>query len=134
MILLSFYSKISFFSYVDNIYLRISNQRIDFFCSWRKVRRICQSNKKSLPLVIFYTSPLMKLEGYITETDNYQYDISLPNFCRIHYKFFKIIIISHILLLTSEYICRIFFTLLRTKFCIFIFQECICQQSEKMKN
>ena len=53
---------------------------------------------------------LKKLKNYITKTNTYQYDISLPKFYHNHYKFFQIIIISHNLLLTSEYIYCIFYT------------------------
>ena len=52
------------------------------------------------------SQPLMKLKNYTTETYTYPCDIALPKFYRNHYKFFKIIIISHNLLLTSKYICH----------------------------
>ena len=61
----------------------LTTKGLFFFCSWRKVRGIRQSNKNSLLLIILY---------------------------RNHYKIFKIIIISHNLLLTSGYICCTFYT------------------------
>ena len=72
-----------FFSVLITFIQKLITKRLIFCCSWRKLRRICQNNKNSLPLIIFY---------------------------RNHYKFFKIIIISHNLLLTFEYICNIFYT------------------------
>jgi len=53
---------------------------------------------------------LMEHKNYITKTGIDQCDIALPKFCRSHYKFFKIIIISHNLLLTFGCICRTFYT------------------------
>jgi len=82
MVFLSFYN--NFFPMLITFIQELTTKWLIFFvCSKRKVRRIRQSNKNSLPLIIF---------------------------CRNHYKFFKIIIINHNLLLTSRYICRTFYT------------------------
>ena len=48
-----------------------------------------------------YISTVDEVLNYIMETDTYQCDIVLPKFCCNHYNFFKTIISSHNILLTS---------------------------------